>query len=259
MNETKPAPDLRKPPTSEVRRVAPPPGSRAVPAAAPPPQGTDPRKSSEARKPGSVTPAAPAARPPAHAAEPPEEDPEKFIREYADRQKTKVLRLEQQVGELRKVQTERDAFRSKGETLAKELLDARRQLDAAAKADVVIKDLQAKVDAALLSSSMDKDELTKLRAKVEALEASLKRTEDRAVAAERNLAETTRSLSSQTEARREAEARISAALHTLQSEPAARAASGKTPSAEATPGKPVERHASPPAAPPKPAVNFVRK
>lgn len=260
VNESKPAPDPRRAPPSEVRRpaTAAPAAPPARPAAAP--QNSDPRKSSEVRKPGSVAPAA-APRPaaPAAAAESSEEDPERFLREYADRQKTKVHRLEQQLVELKKVTAERDALRSKSEALAKELGEARKQLEAAAKADDVIKDLQGKVDAALLSGAMATDEIGKLRAKSESLEASIKGAEERAKTAERTLTETIRSLSSQTEGRKDAEARISNALHALQGDGVSKAATVKVPAAEPPAGRPVEKHASAHAAAPRPVINFVKK
>lgn len=248
VNDPKPA-EVRKPPTSEIRR----PVSAVVPArpaAAPAP--ADPRKGSEIRKPGAVAPH-PAAKPaPAAVAE--DQDPENLLRQYAEHQKTKVLRLEQQLGELKKTQTERDTLRQKGEALARELVDARKQLEAAAKSDDVIKDLQAKVDAALLSSSMDKDELGKLRAKNEALDAALKKAEDRAAHAEKALGEAQKSLASQTEGRKEAEARVAAALQALQGE-ISKAQTVKVPVSEVPAGK----HAVAHAAAPKPAVHFVKK
>src|SRR5438876_7033323 len=73
---------------------APTPAPGAVPPrpAAAPQAPADPRKASEFRKPGSVAPhpARPAPTPaaPLPIAEPAEEDPEKLLREYADRQKT---------------------------------------------------------------------------------------------------------------------------------------------------------------------------
>jgi len=249
VNEPKPA-DPRRNPGSEIRR----PASGVVPARpASAPQQADPRKSSEIRKPGQVTPQPPK---PAPAAAPAgDEDPEALLRQYAEHQKTKVLRLEQQLAEFRKTQAERDALRAKSEALARELGDARKQLEVASKADDVIKDLQAKVDAALFSSGMERDEIAKLRAKNEALEAALKKAEDRASHAEKSLSEAQRSLSSQTEGRREAEARVAAALHALQGE-VSKTATVKVPAvAEAPAGKHAVAHATAP----KPAVNFVKK
>lgn len=246
VNEPKPA-EVRRNPGSEIRKPGVVPAARPAapaPAAAP----SDPRKASEIRKPAAATP-------PPRPAPAAEEDPENLLRQYAEHQKTKVLRLEQQLIELKKTQAERDALRQKSEALAKELGEARRQLEAAGKADAVIKDLQAKVDAALFSSAMERDDLAKIRAKNEALEAAHKRAEERAAHAEKGLAEAQRSLASQTEGRREAEARVAAALQALQGE-VSKSPTVKTPVVEA---KPAEKHAVAHAAAPKPAVNFVKK
>src|SRR4029453_19033460 len=78
-----------------------------------------------------------------------DEDPEKLLREYADRQKTKVVRLEQQLVEDKKVVGERDALPAKVESMTKELQDAKRQVEASGKSEEMIRDLQGKVDAAV--------------------------------------------------------------------------------------------------------------
>jgi hypothetical protein len=256
VNESKaqPAAEPRRNPTTEIRR----PGPAPAPARpAPAPQAADPRKASEMRKPG--VPLPPPASRPAPAAEPADEDPEKLLRQYAEQQKTKVQRLEQQLVELKRVQAERDALRAKSEALARELGEARKQLEAAAKSDEIILDLQGKVDAALLSSSMEKDELTKLKARADALEAGQKRAEERASHAEKSLAEAQRSLASQTEGRKDAESRVAQALQALQGEHVSRSATVRVPPAEPTPGRPAEKHATAHAAAPKPVVNFVKK
>jgi len=246
-----PAAEPRRNPVSEIRK----PGLAPAPARpAPAPQAADPRKASEIRK-----PVAPPPLRPAPAAEPAEEDPEKLLRQYAEQQKTKVQRLEQQVVEHRKLQAERDALRAKSEALARELGDARKQLEAAAKSDEVIRDLQSKVDAAILSSSMEKDELTKVKARAEALEAGQKKAEERAGQAEKALAEAHRSLASQTEGRKDAESRIAGALQALQGEHVSRTATVRVPSAEAPAVRPAEKHATAHAAAPKPVINFVKK
>src|SRR5436190_17034467 len=108
----------------------------AKPAGAPAPAAqADPRKGSEVRKAGPVAPArpandpsasrpaAPSVRPAPAAAASEDEDPEKLLREYADRQKTKMVRLEQQVVEYKKIVGERDAFKAKVDALTRELQD----------------------------------------------------------------------------------------------------------------------------------------
>ena len=203
-----------------------------VPKTAPPPAAQDPRKASEARKPGTVSPtvrpasaetpatrpvaAAPAPRPAAVPERSEEEDPEKLLREYAERQKTKVLRLEQQLVEYKKVVVERDSLRAKAEALARELVEAKRQLEHAAKADEVIKDLQGKVDAAVLSNSIISDDKEKLKKALSTQTENLKRSEDRATAAEKSLVESQKNLSQQLEARKAAEERILAARAALE-------------------------------------------
>ena len=179
-------------PGSEVKR----PGSeirKALPAAAAPPK-----------------PAAPAPRPaPAEAVS--DDDSEKLLREYAERQKT----------QLKKVAGERDGFRARAEQQAREIADLRKQLDAASKADDVIKDLQGKLDAALLSNTMLSDENAKLKARLPALEATQKKFEEKTALLERNLAEAQKSLAAQADARKEADARIASALQALQPRAAA--------------------------------------
>src|ERR1041384_6850790 len=240
---------LSSAPTPQPGSVPPKPALSRVEGAAAPQAPAEPRKGTEIRKPVSATP--PPARP-APAAEPVEEDPEKLLREYAERQKTKVLRLEQQLVELKKVQTEREAYRIKGEALARELTEAKKQLEASAKSDAVIKDLQGKVDAALLSSSMDKDEIGKLRAKNEAFEAAVKKSEEKAAHFERMFSEAQKQLVAQTEGRREAETRVAGALRPLQGEiskpptvkiPPPDAAVGNR-AAEPSAAKPVVQHAA---------------
>jgi hypothetical protein len=200
-------------PTTELRRPA-----VAAPALAAKP--ADPRNASELRR-AAPPPAAP--RPAVEARKPVEEpaleeDPEKLLREYADRQKTKITRLEAQLVELKKLASERDQFRAKSEALARELESAKRQLEAASKQDAVIKDLQAKVDASILAHSMLSDENNKVKAKAQELASLARKLEEKANAAEKGLADATKSLAAQTEGRKEAEARIAGALQALQGE-----------------------------------------
>ncbi len=206
---TKPASEIRKAaPPAEVRKAPPPIAAAARPAA--PPAG-------RVAPPTVSMPSAPKP-PPSATVE--DEDPERLLREYAERQKTKVVRLEQQLGESRKVAAERDAFRSSNENLARELGDARRQLEAAAKFDDVIRDLQGKLDAALLNNSMLGEEKARLKAGLGEMLAKHKTLEEKAAQTEKALAEAQKSLAAQGEARRGAEARVAAALHALQGEAA---------------------------------------
>ncbi len=221
-----PADPARKPPSEIVRKpaVAAPPAAPMRPSSAPA-HGTDPRNASDRRP--APAPAAPrpqtevrkvAAPPPAPVEPAAEEDPERLLREYADRQKTKITRLEAQLAELKKVTAERDQYRSRSEALARELEGARRQLEAASKQDAVIKDLQAKVDASLLAHQMLTDENGKHKAKAQELAVLARKLEEKASVAEKGLADATKSLASQTEGRKDAEARISVALQVLQGE-----------------------------------------
>lgn len=220
------APEPRRNPTTQVPKPA-----------APAPAPADPRKASEVRSaspavaPKPAAPPAPrpvsdpsASRPggPVVKAAPPsavpseEEDPEKLLREYADRQKVKLQRLEQQLVEYKKVVAERDSLRAKVDALGKELQDAKRQIEVAAKSDEVIKDLQGKVDAAILSNSILTDDKEKLKKGLSQQTEHLKKAEDRASQAERSLAETEQKLAQEREAREQAEFRVSAALQALQ-------------------------------------------
>lgn len=181
----------------------------------------DPRKASEARRVPTQAVAAVQAPKPAAPKPAEDEDPEKLLREYADRQKTKVTRMEGELVELRKAAAERDQYRVKCEGLTREVSELRAKLDAAAKLDAVIKDLQGKLDAAILSNGMLTDENGKLKAKGQDLAAGLRKSEERAAYAEKSLAESSKALASEKEARKEAEARIAAAAHALQPRPAA--------------------------------------
>lgn len=201
------------PPKAAAVKTPPPSPAPAVrPAAAP-----DPRKGSEIRRPAPAAPPAavkPAPPPPPAARD--DEDPEKLLREYADRQKSKVSRLEVEITELRKAAAEREQFRLKSEAQARDIAELRAKLDAASKMDSVIKDLQGKVDAAILANGMLTDENGKLKAKVQELTASGRKSEERAVHAEKGLADASRALTTEKEARKDAEARIAAAAQALQ-------------------------------------------
>ncbi|HLY11986.1 MAG TPA: hypothetical protein VKW04_21980 [Planctomycetota bacterium] len=212
------------------------PAGAPAPSAAP----SDPRKASEARKPGSIAPApAPArsandpsaSRPAAPSVRPApapvpssssseDEDSEKLLREYADRQKTKLVRLEQQLVEYKKIVGERDALKAKVDALGKELQDARRQLDASAKSEEVIKDLQGKVDAAILSNSILSEDKEKLKKALSQQTEHLKKAEERCAQTEKSLAEVEKKLIEETDSREAAESKVSAALAALQSEEA---------------------------------------
>jgi hypothetical protein len=195
---------VRRPPSSELRK----PAAAPAPAAAAP---QDPRKASEFRRPPTapvpVVAAPPAARE--------DEDPEKLLREYADRQKTKMAKLESQLGDLRKTTADRDQLKARVDQLSKELGEAKAKLEAAGKMDAVIKDLQGKLDAAILSNSMLTEEHAKIKAKATEYAAAAHKNEERAAHAEKTLAETIKTASSQQEARKQAEARIAAALQAL--------------------------------------------
>jgi hypothetical protein len=193
------------------------------------PAAKDPRAASDARKPGTMAPApAPAAatRPAAPAVRAPvppagvgdDEDPEKLLREYAERQKTKVVRLEQQLVEYKKVVAERDALRAKAEALSRELQDAKRQVEASAKSEDMIKDLQGKVDAAVLSNSILAEDKEKLKKGLAQQTEHFTKAQERAEQAEKALAQAQDELVKQTQAREEADSKVIAALKVLQSD-----------------------------------------
>jgi hypothetical protein len=230
-------------PTSEIRK----------PGAAPAAAASDPRKASEVLKPGSLAPARPASDPsasrpaapsvrPATASVPAvsagggdDEDPENLLREYADRQKTKMVRLEQQVVEYKKIVAERDSLRAKVEAFGKELQDAKRQLEASTKTEEVIKDLQGKIDAAILSNSILSEDKEKLKKALSQQTEHLKKAEERGEQSEKNLAELEKQLAEEADAREVAEAKVAAALKALQSDaPAPKAAAEKPVSEAAT-------------------------
>lgn len=145
-----------------------------------------------------------------------EDDPERLLREYTDRQKSKVARLEQDLAEAGKVAAERDALRVKVTALQAELADVKKKLDDGAKHEGIVKDLQEKIDAALLSHGMIGAENAKLKMRLQEVESGLLRHEERVTKAEARAAQAERSLLSKTEALQEAESRVTAALHALQ-------------------------------------------
>jgi len=199
-----------KKPLTETRRPAPPAGPQ--------------RASTETRRALTSPPPPRSAPPPAPAPARDEEDPEKLLREYADRQKNKIARLEQ---DLQKTSAERDSLRSRSEGLSRDLQEARTQLQMIPRQEEMIKDLQQKLDAALLSNGMAQAETSKLRMRANDLEANLKKTEERAAQAEKTLSETQSSLRQQTQARQEAEAKIAVAVQALQGKNAPGAAPAK--------------------------------
>lgn len=254
------APEPTRPPASDVRKPAP------APAA-------EPRKGTEVRKPAPAAPARPAgsdpsaSRPAAPSVKPitasmpavtpggEDEDPEKLLREYADRQKTKMVRLEQQLAEYKKVVAERDSLRAKVEALGKELQDAKRQVEASTKSEEVIKDLQGKVDAAILSNSILSEDKEKLKKALAQQTEHLKKAEERGAQADKRLAEVEKQLAEEADVRQAAEARIAGALEALQSEaPAPKAAAEKPVSEAVTRPMPSSAPAAKAAAEEKPAA-----
>jgi hypothetical protein len=240
---------------SNPMELTPPKSQKEVPVAAPEPirkPAPDPRQASEVRKAGTVAPVRPASndpsasRPAAPSVKPAtasvptvsagdDEDPEKLLREYADRQKTKMVRLEQQVVEYKKIVAERDSLRAKVDALGKELQDARRQVEASTKSEEVIKDLQGKVDAAILSNSILSEDKEKLKKALSQQTEHLKKSEERGEESEKNLAEMEKQLAEEADAREAAESKVGAALKALQSDaPAPRAAAEKPISEAAT-------------------------
>jgi hypothetical protein len=213
----------------EVRVNAPEPrrpGTAPVPKAAPAPAKPDPRNGSDARKPAApaaansaTRPVAPVVKAPIPAAIPvgEDEDPEKLLREYAERQKTKVVRLEQQLMEYKKVVAERDGLRAKVDAMTKELQDAKRQVEASAKTEDMVKDLQGKVDAAVLSNSILAEDKEKLKKGLSQQTEFFAKAQERAEQAEKALAEAQDELVKQTQGREEAEAKVAGALKALQS------------------------------------------
>jgi len=240
-------------PVSEVRRA--PPIEVRKPAPAPRPNVI-----------ASPTPPRPISAPVAPAPEPVDDDPEKLLREYTERQKTKIVRLEQQLVETKKILADRDALKAKAEAQDRELARARQQLDAAAKQDEVIKDLQGKIDAAILSNGILTDDKEKLKRALGQQTENFKRAEDRASAAEKALAESQKALVRESEARQLSEGKIAAALHALSasvnhgSTPAdKRTASGAEARPEPAKAPAPAAHAAAHAAGPKPAVAPVKK
>jgi len=251
-------------PVSAPEPTRPPAPRPAAPAA-------EPRKGTELRKPAVTAPARPAndasaSRPAAPSVRPPtssvptvsavgeDEDPEKLLREYADRQKTKMVRLEQQVVEYKKIVAERDSLRAKVDALGKELQDARRQLEASAKSEDMIKDLQGKVDAAILSNSILSEDKEKLKKALSQQTEHLKKAEDRGAQTEKSLAELEKKLAEESGARADAEGKVAAALEALRAEaPAPKKAAAERPASEA-PTRPMPTPAAKAAPEEKPAA-----
>jgi len=252
-----------KKPQKEVPVSAPEPTRPPAPRPAAP--AAEPRKGTELRKPvpGAAVPPRPAndpsaSRPSAPSVKPPtasvptvsaggeDEDPEKLLREYADRQKTKMVRLEQQVVEYKKIVAERDSLRAKVDALGKELQESRRQLEASAKSEDVIKDLQGKVDAAILSNSILSEDKEKLKKALSQQTEFLKKSEDKNALNEKSVAELEKQLAEEADAREAAESKVAAALQALQDgAPAAKAGAEKSVSEAATRPMPAPAAAKP--------------
>ncbi len=240
---SKPA-DTAVPAEPAAAKPAPRPAAPAAPVPAPRPPILAPRPTAPASDAASATrPVAPAVKAPVPApAGGEDEDPEKLLREYAERQKTKLVRLEQQLVEYRKVISERDALKAKVDALGKELQDTKRQAEQAAKSDEVIKDLQGKVDAAILSNSILAEDKEKLKKALAQQTDFLKKAEDRAGQVEKTLAEAEKKLAEESEGRKVAEARVAGALDALRGEAAPAKAAAPRPPAE----KPVSEMATRP-------------
>jgi len=213
-------PDQRRNPTTAVPKPAAP----AAPARPAAPQAAKPAGDAASAS----RPAAPAVKAPIPAPVGDDEDGEKLLREYAERQKTKVVRIEQ---EFKKVAVERDALRVKVDAIAKELETAKKQIEAASRQDDVIKDLQGKVDAAILSNSILTEDKKKLKEALSQQTEHLNKAQERAAAAEKSLAESQEKLVTETQAREEAQSKVAAALEALQSESAPVARSSTPPKA----------------------------
>jgi chromosome segregation ATPase len=182
-----------------------------APAAKKPAPAPAPRPAPVPMKPAAV--AKPAAPAPAPA---PADDPEALLREYAERQKTKLARLEQKVAEFDALAAERDALQGKADVLAAELAVVKKKLAAAEGLEAVNHDLQQKMDAALLAHSMLSTENAKLKMRVQEIEQKAQKGDERLSQVEKALADTKAALLAESEARKEAEARISAAWDALQ-------------------------------------------
>jgi hypothetical protein len=227
---SKPA-DTAVPAEHAAAKPAPRPAAPAAPVPAPRPPILAPKPSAPAGDAASASrPVAPVVKAPVPPAGGEDEDPEKLLREYAERQKTKLVRLEQQLVEYRKVVGERDALKAKVEALSKELQEAKRQVEVAAKSDEVIKDLQGKVDAAILSNNILSEDKEKLKKALAQQTEFLKKSEERAAQTEKSLVEAEKKLAEESEGRRVAETRVAGALDALRGEVApARAAAPRAP------------------------------
>lgn len=190
----------------------------SVRAAAPRPVSARPM--SEIRR-----PVAPAPRPapvPAKAAAPPaapvgdDDDPEQLLKQYTERQKNKVARLERQVAELQKVVAERDAYKAKCHAFAQELTETKKRLEAAATQDEVVKDLQSQVDAAIHSNNMLTEEKAKHDSTMEDLESKIIMLEERGKQANQALMAAHKFLVAQRDIVKDADTRVVSAIQMIQ-------------------------------------------
>ena len=210
------APEPRRNPTTSVPKPA---GEGRVAAPVVPSKDVQKPAPAAPANPSASRPAAPAVKAPIpQAAGGEDEDPEKLLREYAERQKTKLVRLEQQLVETKKVAAERDGLRAKVEALTKELENAKRQIEASAKSEDMIKDLQGKVDAAVLSNSILAEDKEKLKKGLAQQTEHFTKAQERAEQAEKSLADAQDQLVKETQAREEAQAKVAAAIKALQSD-----------------------------------------
>ncbi len=146
-----------------------------------------------------------------------EDDSEKLLHAYADRQKLKIARLEEKLTQQPRLVAERDALRARVDGIERELRAAKQQLLAAAKAQEIFNELQQKLNAATAAEKASSEENARIKIRLAEADEESGKLKERTGKAEKGLAEAEKALAAQTRAREAAEARITGALMALQS------------------------------------------
>lgn len=133
-----------------------------------------------------------------------------------------LRKVESVIAEHKKAVAERETLRQRVAELEHQLAQARTRLVEAEKSDAQVRDLQQKLDAALLSHSMIATDSNKTKIRLAEVETKLTQADSTASASKKELDGALASLNTHARAREEAERRVAAALAALQGQPPAK-------------------------------------
>ena len=142
-----------------------------------------------------------------------------LLTDLKTRQNTTLRKLETVLSEHKRLVSERDTLKMKATELDRHLSMAKERLEEAEHADAKIRDLQNKLDAAMLSYSMLATEHTKSKTRLAEVEMRLSQTEARAISVRQEADNALTTLSVCMQAREEAEYRLNASMAILQGKP----------------------------------------